>query len=533
MDHKILTALAQGQTAPSDAELKLATSGYSSHFYQMIVLEVISDPKQITREKVDYWTNVLKIGLSWSAKYLNAPLVDDAQNFPRIFPRNTIIVQRKLNSDTSLTPPTFALPFFPSHMSLPCKPGELVWVMYENPDVGGEKIPYWMCSVVQPHYIDDVNHTHAPMALRQILPPKTAPADLKIPYQLRNGSILLGQQNNKFIDEKGNPIIISDKQSRFLSTEDLNVFEKLITITDASKISSYEAVPRFYKRPGDIVLEGSNNSLIVLGTERTGPLGLYEDALLPTKKGSISIGKSPMWPPTDFQYNAGCIDIVTGRGYTPETGGSTNVEVTEIANPKTVLKEEIDKINSPVQEGDPDFINDRSRILISQKSTPDTNFNLSNYFSSATGAPRDISDSAGGDASVVIKSDKIRLIARSDISFIVTNFQNVTPTPTSRIKDEYKNEAISYAEYASITIKSNGDIVFTPSEKGLIKLGGDDADKAILCTDNLAAKPTVKDGQVTGPAITKDLVGVITTGADIIGTGKASQGTFATKILVK
>ena len=77
----------------------------------------------------------------------------------------------------------------------------------------------------------------------------------------------------------------------------------------------------------------------------------------------------------------------------------------------------------------------------------------------------------------------------------------------------------------------NGDIIFKPSDKGLIKLGGDDADKAILCTDNLApgaaGKPIVKDGVVSYKP------GLISTGADLIGTGKPKQGTFATKILVK
>ena len=65
----------------------------------------------------------------------------------------------------------------------------------------------------------------------------------------------------------------------------------------------------------------------------------------------------------------------------------------------------------------------------------------------------------------------------------------------------------------------------------MIKLGGDDADKAILCTDNLApgaaGKPIVKDGVVSYKP------GLISTGADLIGTGKPKQGTFATKILVK
>ena len=100
-----------------------------------------------------------------------------------------------------------------------------------------------------------------------------------------------------------------------------------------------------------------------------------------------------------------------------------------------------------------------------------------------------------------------------------------------KIDDIYKNEVEDTTQWASITIRRNGDIIFKPSDKGLIKLGGDDADKAILCTDNLApgaaGKPIVKNGKVSFKP------GIISTGADLIGTGKPKQGTFATKILVK
>ena len=255
-DHRILSSISQGESVAKASEIRAATNNFYPHFSQMIVLEVISDPKTITREKILYWKNILKVGLSWSANYLSAPLNDEsAKDFPRVFPRNTVIVQKKQTGETSLNPPTFALPFFPSHLSMPCKPGEIVWVVYENPAAGGEKIPYWMCSVVQPYFIDDVNHTHAPMALRQTTLPKSAPENIKIPYQLRNGTLDLLQKDGKYVDDKNEPLISSDAGTKFLQSEDQEIFEKLITITDASKITSYEAIPRFYKRPGDVVLK--------------------------------------------------------------------------------------------------------------------------------------------------------------------------------------------------------------------------------------------------------------------------------------
>jgi hypothetical protein len=530
-DQRILSSLSQGDSVVGDAELKNAKNNYYQNFTQMVVLEVISDPKKITPEKILYWKDVLKVGLSWSAKYLSAPLDENAKDFPRVFPRNTVIVQKKLSGETTLTPPTFALPFFPSHLSMPCKAGELVWVMYENPAAGGEKIPYWMCSVVQPYFVEDVNHTHAPMALRKSTLPKSAPADLKMPYQLRNGDISLIQKDGKFVDDKNDLLIVSDEATKFLSSKNPDVFEQLIRVTDASRITSYESIPRFHKRPGDVVLEGSNNTLIALGTDRTGPLGNYVNSNYVTKKETISVGLSPNWPDEDYKQYAGSIDIVAGRGYSPQTGGTTDVEVTEISNPKNVIKKEIDKLNPPPSEGDPDLVNDRSRILISQKTSTDYNFNLEDYFLTTPGAPANVVDTPSGDASIVIKSDKVRIIARSDISFIVTNFEDKSPTDQDRIKDEYKNEVEDTTQWASITIRRNGDIIFKPSDKGLIKLGGDDADKAILCTDNLSTdksgKPIVKDG------IVKYKPGLISTGADLIGTGKPKQGTFATKILVK
>jgi hypothetical protein len=364
------------------------------------------------------------------------------------------------------------------------------------------------------------------MALRNSLVPKRAPSDLKIPYQLRNGSINLLEKQGKFVDEHNQPLIISLSETKFLHSDDTKIFENLITITDAAKLSVYEVVPRFHKRPSDVVLEGSNNALIVLGTDRSSRLGNYFLTESKNKAKTESIGLSAAKTETDFRHYAGSIDMVVGRGYSLNTGGQS-VDVTSISNNKDVIKTELDKFNLSPEEGNHDFTNDRSRILISQKTSTDINFNLSNYFNNKNfpSAPKDILDSPRGDSSIVIKSDKIRLIARSDISFIVTNFDDAMLEREK--KEKYKNESDDKTKWASITIRRNGDIIFSPSDKGVIKLGGDDADKAILCTDNLAAKPINNEGTVTFTP------GIISTGADLIGTGSPKQGTFATKILVK
>ena len=151
-------------------------------------------------------------------------------------------------------------------------------------------------------------------------------------------------------------------------------------------------------------------------------------------------------------------------------------------------------------EGDPDLINDASRIKISHKTKTDTSFNLTNF-----NAQFSISDSENGDPSIVIKSDKIRLIARQDVEILVTNGDNSNSD-----------------SYAAIVVKTDGNIVFKPSSTGYIKLGGDEANKAILCTD-IPATPL--NGTVKASPI-------FTTGNSVIGTSAVGQGTFASKILV-
>jgi hypothetical protein len=120
---------------------------------------------------------------------------------------------------------------------------------------------------------------------------------------------------------------------------------------------------------------------------------------------------------------------------------------------------------------------------------PDVNFSI--YVDGIT--------QSGTGASAVVKSDQVRLIARNDIKITVGDTG------------------------AGIVIKSNGEIVIVPAASSVIKLGGDDADKAILCQTATQVIP----GNVTAAP-------VISTAGGIIGASTiAGTGLFASKILVK
>lgn len=509
-DPTYASQMAEGEAPTHLRHIKSAVKDPASTFMRMIVLEVIFDPYIIDDDKIAYWRHVLQV-----SNY----------HYSNLLPRNTIIAQRVKTSRSPASQPIFLFPFFPSHLSLPCKPGEMVWAMFEDPNAKEKDLGFWFCRVSEPHIGDDVNHAHVATKLDQTnvqsLLQRSSGSRLPV-YELRNGAAFINNQGEK-VEKAGTEIL--DPPTSFSKFE---VFEQLITTTDSSKLMQYEAVPRFRKRPGDIAIEGSNNSLIVLGTDRPGPIAEYTflENVPPDLQNPGAIpAMSGINATSSISGSAGSIDLVAGRGTLPTTGG-TAVSTTRLAsssdNPEEI-KKEIAKFPleavSPT-EGDPDLINDRSRVLISQRTSVDNNFGTSGYNSQFQ-----IGDSAEGDAAITIKTDKVRIIARSDISLIVTNF-TYTPTSLDNTTAGYRTDNLSdQSKWASITIKTNGDIVFTPSSEGYIKLGDDTADRALLCTDTPA---TLNQGKVlpTTTALSN------TMGGKFGGTQIPGQGTWAKKILV-
>ena len=466
------------------------SSPSTSTFIRMIVMEVITDPNVdlVDQNKLNSWH---AMGVS-NMQYASSA------------PRNTIIA-KKVGEEVD---PMIVFPFFPSHLSLPCKPGECVWAMLEKPEIAESDMAFWFARVVEPHTSDDVNHSHPGRSFEPSLSPSTKDRlenDIKgsadtgenVFHELRNGPAV----------KKGGKRVTAG-EAHILVGEEEDIFERLLVESKASEYISYEPIPRFRKRPGDIALEGTNNTLIVLGTDRSG-----------------SISKSK------FENASGAIDVVVGRGQTEDTFGvdaaTTSITKSRGQDKGGELKREINKSLEVVKpkEGDPDFKSDRSRILISQRTSVDDNFALKDYnknvLDKATVFNKEkVEDSADGDAGIVIKSDKVRLIARSDIEIIVTNFDEKTAADK---KTKVKEEKTDTNKWASIVIKKNGDVVVTPAKEGYIKLGGDDADLAVLCSKALPAQP----GIVKGTPI------VDTMGGTLGAEGALPTGQFATKVLIK
>ena len=450
-------------------------------FLRYVVLETIFDPTTIDAKKIAYFEHVLGVANTCYANSL---------------PRNTIVARRVLdNSSNAMEPAMFLFPFF-SHMSFPCKPGEHVWVMFENPSGKLTDMGYWFNKIVEPGYVDDVNHTHAPRAndvgfspnIKDVFEGSDDPK-----YEFRNGRAEVHEGKRYTVAETA-PIPGDERE-----------YEKLLTKSEASKLINYEAVPRYRKRPGEFAFEGSNNTLIVLGCDRTGAVAKYK---VDPSKGKIADG----FPSEDNQKgDAGAIDLVVGRGQDVKTAGK---KVKNSLDNKEIGKATKDLVEN---EGDPDLRFDRSRVLISQRTNPDTNFKIDSIVKTHT-KENEVKDVQDGCGAVVIKSDKIRLISRQDIVILVLGAKDSDKDPNGNVLDPEPDPK----NCASVTIRANGDIIFTPASTGIIKLGGEDANIALLGM-NIGA--TNANGEVTAPPIMSTMGGQCGLGS--------SHGLYATKILAK
>lgn len=319
-------------------------------------------------------------------------------------------------------------PFFSQHLCLPVKPGEEVWAYKEG------NLYYWLSRKAGSYQTEDPNFTY-------------------IQRQVNNESVYEKRSSKSAFDEESTSINTlfpegHNNEALNKSVGYANSFADIVRTSSAYQARFQpEPVPRLVKNPGDLIIQGSNNSSITLGT-------------------SINRGEG-----------RGSIDIVAGR-----TISNSTVE-------NSLGYREVEKQQRASRDAPISFSSDKSRIYVTMFDSVDDNFEID-----IDGVDRSPSNSA-----VVIKSSQVRLVATEDVKITVGDTG------------------------AGIVIKADGNIVIVPSDSGVIKLGGDDADKAILCQEAVQLVP----GNVEAPSIISTAGGII--GApEIIGTGL-----FASKILVK
>ena len=436
----------------TDRLIEMMQAGPIPFLTRAVVREVIFDP----------------IGLDERDRELLKTVVKDGYSIDSI-PRNSVIASRVRRTGESNLDHELFYPFFSSHLALPVKPGEQIFVLYEG--AGEEEQGYWITRAHERRDVEDVNYTHAD---RKFIAP------VQEQRLSERAGITEEESTNPFSFPNG----LDSSKTSTLSGDPKRSYEDIVESSLSSLHHVIEPVPRYTARPGELVLQGSNNSLVALGKRRepTGATDLVTDA-------------------AGDRSGLATIDIVVGRGLAPDTA------VREATNSRNQLEtnKSIDG-EEPRREGDPDAETDAARVFLASKIDPDAEFAIS--LPEGVGAVQlaqgtSLNEPAGGTAegsAILLRCDRVRIDARQDIKITVGGGAG-----------------------ASLVLTAGGDVIVTPGSDGFIRLGGPDADKAILTTDLPAS---TEAGNITADPI-------LTTMGGLVGTGRANQGTFSSKVLIK
>jgi len=305
------------------------------------------------------------------------------------YPENSIIV-KILTQDIYSIDNNMQLcyPFFSSHVGMPLKAGETVWIFKDGTNY------YWLSRIHGDINTEDVNYSHFQRSFTSDDPGSSGGT-----YEEAEASPTLPD----FFDNSNAPI--------YFEGEFNDIMEKNII----------HPVPRFRKFPADLTLQGSHNTLINLGIDRGWK---KHDDFKSEKLLELNILEPQSNANREETYkfeediSLGAIDIVAGRGrYPPTDIINLSVETAVVGRTEGVIIETGTEILenpvfenlkrdsrfdlSPV-EGDPDFGYDASRLYVAIKTSGDENFSLEHP------KIQPVEDSAF----IVAKSDEIRLIAR-------------------------------------------------------------------------------------------------------------------------
>jgi len=354
------------------------TTGQTPVLQRAVVIEVFDNPSALTEEQKQALVN----------RVSNPDFID-------ILPVNAILARIVSDSqDSGSSTGIILFPFFSSCMILPVVPGEHVQVMFPDQSHSGNTLGYWMCRVQEQGTVEDVNYSvHDRRFLQNYNPQNRSTSE----RSQESSEVAPGFPNGAGTE--------STRTLRITGSNAQNPYDGIIAESVAIRNFTFEPVPRLNKRPGEFVLQGKNNSTIILGEDRTGPV---------LRATADAIG------------TAGSIDMVAGRGRKLPDPVSSDPEETAprlIQNSRS--QREVNKTpymsegrqNNP-REGDPDFTNDAARILITMQSEADKNFGVTQLSFPedvlVPVQPKDGTPGTLGKSYVVAKADNIRLIARKD-----------------------------------------------------------------------------------------------------------------------
>lgn len=400
--NRVLTS-GGGNLDVSQIALDAQRAGNPPVFQRAVVNEVVYNPKTLTEADKD----------RIKGEIVNSTAVD-------LICANSVIATLVSDNISNAIPTKVLLaPFFQSHFMLPVQVGEQVTVVFEDMQRFGFLGGKWITRVSEGLSVEDINYTHGD---RRYNPRYLGSTRISESLDRANGSFTPDFQNGGRTTET---FSIPEESG-------VNPYDTLFEANQNSDLPhTYEVVPRWTKRPQELVIQGMNNALIMLGQDRVG----YVDG-------------PPVGSPSNTeQFNyAGTVDIVAGRSrYLLKPEDKTiqaNLTEHKGTSPFVVTNsrglQEVDKYpelngrREQTKEGDPDFIHDAARIYVSMKTLGDTNFRLTK---TEDGNPGNAMQSTGinyskkglypiqfnsssqnvGASYIVNKADHLRFVARRSV----------------------------------------------------------------------------------------------------------------------
>ena len=531
------SALASPDADINDLKDKVASMS-TNLFSTVVVKDVITNPPNFLNKE----HNGLKL-LNALKQVASGISLSDTQ-LVNFIPRNSIIGFNVSSADAKgNSKPELFFPFFPGHLSLPIKPGESVWVMYDQGNGRG----YWLSRKVSFRQSEDLNYTATSREL-DIARADQLGSSVDSDEEIKNS---LKDLVTSFSDIGNLPISMDD-----IVADSVAYKEEFIG----------EPVPSYSKKCGDLVLQGSNNTLISLGTDRSfknesKSLMTNLPQKLATKFGKITSFLSD----NDNEQNkeaseaalryfkpelAGCIELVAGRSIENFTDDDITVNARKKGNALSFFEfKKIKSLFSDENEEDekegeftlPDN-SPLARFYVSMRSMPNDNHPslIKQELGEDTDIKKSIEEHEGISESAIVGS------AYSIKSFAKGNCELQSEAGGSVFISDGVILASKGGAY--IHLKPSGDISIVPGKNGIIKLGGEEANLTTLCSDialegeqvgNVMQSIAGNEKTVLGKIIVSSAAGFV--GGDSYLDTQANSplanpppnGKFATKILLK
>lgn len=351
-----------------DDKIIEGATGYC--FFSGVVVDVLCNPKEMFKQNIDEGKESLTVKQYYKTAIENYQQIE-------LTPKNSIVAYILDGLESKIKGKSYlCYPFFSNHFSLPVKPGEHVWILGEANR--GKIVYYWMTRKSCPYQIEDSNYSILERYMK----------DSKL-YNLSK-KVQQKDATNRlyhFHENKISPLYPNDAQ--------------LLDIVDDAYANkndfTSEPVPTIYKKPGDTLIQGSNNSYIHFTTEKFTNKEtcntLYGENFFVNKKNRL-LGKDgneknriPFSPAIDISIAAFKKDILelheqaSSDGFSKDIYENDNLSIAKNTRGAYEINKSIDNIESAKHESSAlmsnyTALNCGSRLYMSNNCTIDDIFNI-------------------------------------------------------------------------------------------------------------------------------------------------------------